>query len=142
MKETSACGPLQSVIKRPVEGTFFGLVLNSKTEQGFTEELTPYLNKDGEIQEYLQIPLADGSGYKLFGHQVTQYSAIIGISGARNIAIGTGGSQGSWGQGGLGTSSSNQQLVTTIELRLCEVGTVIDRKPPPPPLPVIAKVHE
>ena len=139
VKETSACGPLQAVIREPVEGTFFGLVLNSKVNQGYTEELAPFRDESGKIVEYRREALPNGSGYVLFGHQVTQYTAIVGVSGARNIAVGAGGSGGGWGQGGLGTSSANQQMVTKIELRSCEVGTFVTSAPP---LPYVGHVRQ
>lgn len=139
VKETSACGPLQSVVKEPVQGTFFGLLLNSRIDQGYTEELAPYRDENGQVVEYRREPLPDGSGYRLFGHQVTQYTAIVGVSGARNIAVGAGGSGGGWGQGGLGTSSANQQMVTTVQLRSCEIGTVLTAVPP---LPDVAHIRQ
>jgi hypothetical protein len=71
--------------------------------------------------------MEDGFGFRLFGHQVTQYTAIIGVAAARNLAIGGGGG-GDWGQGGVGASSSMQQIVTTIQIRECEIGSYV---PPP-----------
>ncbi|WP_155646717.1 hypothetical protein [Burkholderia territorii] len=124
IKETSACGPLQSVIRHPVEGTFFGLLSESKVEQGYTDELAPYQDPDGQIIEYRQVRQPDGASYKLFGHQVTQYTSIVGVSGARNIALGAGTGSGNWSQAGLGTSAANQQMITTIQLRSCEIGTL------------------
>ncbi|RQO45186.1 hypothetical protein DBV14_24020 [Variovorax sp. KBW07] len=143
VKETSACGPLQHVVKRPVAGTFIGLFSESKVDQGYTDELESYVGPNGEVEEYMQRP-APGGGYVLLGHQVSMYTAIIGVSGARNLALGGGGSQGSWGQGGTGTSSANQQLVTTIQLRLCEVGRYVPERVAmkAPPLPIIERPAE
>lgn len=124
VKETSACGPLQAISKREIKGTFHGIFSTSEVPQGFHQELVPYIDDNGVEQQYKNVPLPTGDGYRVFGHQVTQYTTVVGVSGARNIAIGGGGSSGSWGQGGMGTSSANQQLVTTLQLRLCEIGTV------------------
>ncbi len=135
IKETSACGPLQSVVKREIHGVFFGVFGGQDiVKQGFTEELAPYRDETGNVAEYIVRPSTYGDR-KVFGHQVTQYTAVIGISGARNFAIGGGGGTSqNWGQAGTGTSSANQQMVTTIQLRLCEVGTVRQEKPVQPAL--------
>jgi hypothetical protein len=123
VKETTACGPLVKVVESKVEGTFHGLFFDSKVDQGKHQEMTEWRDEQGNIIDYREVPLPDGSGYRLFGHQVTQYTAIVGVSGARNIALGGGGSEGNWGQGGMGTSSANQRLVTTLQVRGCEIGT-------------------
>lgn len=124
IKETLACGPLQTVVKTPIVGTRSGLIGKSKVDQGFTYDLAPYTDKDGNIVDYRQVALPDGSGYRLFGSQVVMFSTVIGISGGGNLAIGGGGGNQSWGQGGFGTSSSNTRLVTNIQVAQCEVGTV------------------
>ncbi len=133
VKDTGACGPLQRVLREPVQGTFFGLVKNARVQQGYTEYLMPYVDEHGAPQAYHSVPLANG-GYRLFGHQVTQYTTVIGVSGVRNIAFGGGGNGGAWGQGGMGTSGSMQQMVTTIQLRDCEVGAFIPQDIPRPPV--------
>lgn len=135
IKETGACGPLQTLVREPVEGSFFGLIKNSRVRQGYTEHLAPFVDEHGVRQDYRRVPLDDAMGYRLFGHQVTQYTTIVGVSGSRNIAIGGGGGNGAWGQGGAGASGSMQQMVTTIQLRECEVGSVLRTPPPPPPPP-------
>lgn len=124
IKETLACGPLQTVVKTPIVGTRSGLIGKSKVDQGFTYDLAPYTDANGNILDYREVPLADGSGYRLFGSQVVMFSTVIGISGGGNLAIGGGGGNQSWGQGGFGTSSSNTRLVTNIQVAQCEVGTV------------------
>lgn len=123
-----ACGPLQAVIKTPVQGTFVGMFSESKIDQGFTYELADYVDRNGNIQDYRRVNLPEG-GYKLYGHQVINFTAVVGVSGARNFALGGGTGGGSWGQGGTGTSSANQQIVTQIQLRSCEIGTFIPEKP-------------
>lgn len=142
VKETSACGPLQRVVEREVNGTFHGLFVNSDVKQGYHQELAPYLDDNGNEQQYKEVPLPTGDGYRVYGHQVTQYTTIVGVSGARNIAIGGGGSNGNWGQGGMGTSSANQQLVTTLQLRLCELGTVKAMVPQIVSVPVFVEVEK
>ncbi|MEO6093288.1 MAG: hypothetical protein ABIT04_00880 [Novosphingobium sp.] len=133
VKETGACGPLQRVVREPVQGTFFGLFKNSRVGLGYNEYLAPYIDEQGVRQDYRRVPLEDGSGYRLFGHQVTQMTTVLGVAGARNIALGGGGGGGAWGQGGMGASSSMQELVTSLQLRDCEIGTYVAAPPPPPP---------
>lgn len=136
IKETGACGPLQRVTREPVQGVFFGLVHNSRVQQGWTDHLAPYVDEHGVEMQYRRVPMEDGVGYRLFGHQVTQYTTVLGVSGVRNVAIGGGGGNGAWGQGGMGTSSAIQQMVTSIELRECEIGVILPKAaPPPPPAP-------
>lgn len=124
VKETMACGPLQAVVKTPIVGSSRGLITKSKVDQGFTYDVAPYTDKDGNIVDYRQVPLPDGSGYRLFGHQVVMFTTVIGVSGGGNLALGGGGGNQSWAQGGFGSSSSNTRLVTNIQLVQCEVGTV------------------
>jgi len=126
---TSACGPLQRIVQNPISGTFFGVVKKSQIIQGNTDTLAPYLDEKGLPQYYNDVPLNDGrKGYTRFGHQVTQYTTIVGLSGVRNVAAGAGGGS-SWGQVGGGSSASIQQIVTTIQLQICEVGTFVQPAP-------------
>jgi hypothetical protein len=123
VKETLACGPLQIVVQTPITGTFFGLFKNSKITQGHTDTLV------SASQLYNDVPLTDGrKGYERYGSQVTEYTAIVQIGGARNIALGGGGGQ-SWGQAGGGTSGSMQQMVTTIQVSACDIGTFVTPEP-------------
>lgn len=124
IKETTACGPLQRVVKTPVNGKFFGLFSSEDVPQGFTYDLEPEVDAQGRLLTYSELPLADGSGYRMIGNQAIIFATVIGTSGARNVALGGGGSSGSWGQGGGGTSAANQQLVTNIQLRACDMGTM------------------
>jgi hypothetical protein len=125
IKETTTCGPLQRVVRTPVDGTFIGLFRRSQVDQGWTEDLAPYLDARGREQVYREVPLEDGSGVRVYGHQAIMFTTVVGVASNRNIAIGGGGgsSGGNWGQGGMGSSSSNQRMITTIQLRSCEVGT-------------------
>jgi hypothetical protein len=138
VKETTACGPLQQVLKTPINGKFFGLITSEDVPQGFTYDLAPVFDSGGNPMTYSEVPLADGSGYRLIGNQAIIFATVVGTSNARNLALGGGGSGGSWGQGGTGTSAANQQLVTNIQLKACDVGTV--RRVvamAPRPLPII-----
>ncbi len=134
VKDTGSCGPLQRVVREPVEGTFYGFFNKTRVPQGFYERLVPFVDEHGAQQDYRQVPIA-GGGYRLFGHQVTQYTTVVGVSGARNFAIGGGGASGAWGQAGAGSSTSMQQIVTTIQLRECEIGSFV-----PPVVPVAQPV--
>jgi len=125
VKETGACGPLQKIVREPVNGFYFGILSTSRVALGYTDRLVPFLDDKGVRQDYRQVPLSDGSGYRMFGHQVTQYTTVLGVAANHNIALGGGSSSGAWGQGGMGTSSSMQQFVTSIQLRECEIGTVL-----------------
>jgi hypothetical protein len=126
IKETLACGPLQIVVQTPITGTFFGLFKNSQIAQGHTDTLIP------SARAYSDVPLTDGrNGFERYGSQVTEYTAIVQIGGARNIALGGGGGQ-SWGQAGGGTSGSMQQMVTTIQISSCDMGSFVIPEPPAP----------
>lgn len=140
IKETGACGVLQRVAREPIQGTFFGLVKNSRVHQGYTEHLAPFVDEHGVEQQYRHVPMEDGVGYRLFGHQVTQYTTVLGLSGVRNVALGGGGNGGAWGQGGMGASGSMQQMVTSIELRECEVGVIMPRESAKPPAPLAPSI--
>ena len=128
VQSVSNCGPLVTVVKRGVQGTFVGLTSDSYVDQGSDDELMPYYDPEtGMPETYKRFPLP-GGGWQVFGHQVTQYAAIVGVAGARNIALGGGSSSGGWAQGGGGASSSMQRVVSKIVVRLCHVG---DERPEP-----------
>jgi hypothetical protein len=116
---------LQRIVRTPVEGTFIGLFSKSRIQQGWTEDLAPYIGFDGREQIYNEVPLRDGSGVRVYGHQTIMFTTVVGLASNRNFALGGGGGStgGNWGQGGMGSSSSNQRMVTTIQLRTCEIGT-------------------
>lgn len=123
ISETSACGPLQHIVRQPVTGTFIGLFSNASIAQGWSDDLEPYRDASGMVVDYRRDLLPNGDVH-LFGHQVTMFTTVIGVASNRNIALGGGSGGGSWGQGGMGSSSSNQRMVTTIQLRDCEIGTM------------------
>lgn len=123
IKETLACGPLQMVVKTQVTGVSRGLLTKSKVDQGFTYDLAPFTDAQGNIVDYRKVDFPDGLGYRMFGSQVVIFSTIIGVSSGGNFAIGGGGGNQSWGQAGGGTSSSMTRLVTNIQIAQCEVGS-------------------
>lgn len=134
IKETSACGPLQHIVRQQVNGTFIGLFRNASVPQGFSDDLEPYRDAAGNTVDYRMERMPDGD-IRMFGHQVVMFTTVIGVASNRNIALGGGGGGGSWGQGGMGSSSSNQRMVTNIQLRDCEIGTmrtVLVEVPPKP----------
>lgn len=150
VKETTACGPLQTVVKTPINGVALGFFTDSEVKQGFTYDLQDYKDANGNLITYSELPLADGSGYRMIGHQAIIFGAIIGTSNAKNISLGGGGSGGGWGQGGGGNSGAIQQLVTNIQLRACDLGTVkfvreakvVAPVAVPAPMPVIQTTRE
>ena len=123
IKETSACGPLQQVVRQPVAGAFIGLTRTASVAQGWSDDLAPYRDSSGATVDYHRIVQPNGD-VRLYGHQVIMFTTTIGVSSTRNVALGGGGNGGAWGQGGMGSSSSNQRMVTTIQLRECEIGSV------------------
>ena len=136
LQTTSTCGPLQVVKRATVNGTFVGLVSDSAVDLGETQELAPYIDELGQQVDYRKHELPNGQGVQLFGHQVITTTAVIGVSGARNLALGGGGSSG-WGQAGGGASGAMQRLVTTYTLRECEAG-IMKYRADPAPAPVVA----
>ncbi|WP_323120025.1 hypothetical protein [Burkholderia alba] len=137
VKETLACGPIVRKRSMPVKGTYFGLFLNSQIEQGHDDLIEPLLDQNGN-ETYRDVPISDerGTGFHRYGSQVVMFTAIVGLAGARNIAIGGGGSEGAWGQGGGGSSGSIQQMVTTVQIVPCDMGTYIT-----PVIAPLVRVH-
>ncbi|WP_448670408.1 hypothetical protein [Pseudoxanthomonas mexicana] len=121
MKETTACGPLQRVVATPILGTQQGLFRRKTVAQGVTYELAPFVGPDGQEMLYHEVPTGPGR-WHMFGHQAVIFTTTVGTSSVRNLALGGGGSDGSWGQAGGGDSSGSQQLVTNIQLVTCDLG--------------------
>jgi len=126
IKETAACGPLQSVVLTEIVGSHRGVFGKSSVHQGYNYDLAPFEDENGNQVDYRRVPLADGRGYQLFGHQPIITYTVIGISGGGNVSLGGGGNGGAFGQAGLGGSSNHTRLVANIQLRTCEVGTIMD----------------
>lgn len=135
IRETSACGPLQHIVRQPVRGTFIGLFRNASVDQGWSDDLEPFRDDAGIRVDYRQDRLPNGD-VRMFGHQVIMFTTVVGVASNRNIALGGGSGGGSWGQGGMGSSSSNQRMVTTIQLRECEIGTMHTVYVEVPPKPI------
>ncbi|WP_447586114.1 hypothetical protein [Pseudoxanthomonas mexicana] len=128
IKETTTCGPLQSVIKSPIHAQFHGLFKSNSHTQGETYELAPYQDEEGRMQFFKELPIPGAPGsFRIVGHQAIIFTTVVGVSSMRNVALGGASSSGSWGQAGGGTSSATTQLVTNIQLRYCELGSVIHR---------------
>ena len=127
MRETTPCGPLQTLVKTPIDGQFMGFFKQVNVAQGFTYELAPFMDAEGRMQFYKELPIPGSpGGYRVIGHQAIIFSTVVGLSSTRNIAIGGSSSSGSWGQAGGGASSSTTQVVTNIQLRQCELGSFFD----------------
>ena len=120
IKETMACGVLQSVQRDPVKGTYMGLFKRSQIDLGTDDSLVPFTNETGEEVYYKRVLGSDGK-YRLMGHQPIIYTTVLSVSGARNLSLGGGGSQQEWGQAGVGASSAMNRLVSKIQLRSCEM---------------------
>ena len=120
IKETMACGVLQSVQRDTVKGTYLGLFKRSQIDLGTDDSLVPFTNETGEEVYYKRVLGSDGN-YRLMGHQPIIYTTVLSVSGARNLSLGGGGSQQEWGQAGVGASSAMNRLVSKIQLRSCEM---------------------
>jgi hypothetical protein len=120
IKETMACGVLQSVQRDPVKGTYMGLFKRSQIDLGTDDSLVPFTNETGEEVYYKRVLGSDGK-YRLMGHQPIIYTTVLSVSGARNLSLGGRGSQQEWGQAGVGASSAMNRLVSKIQLRSCEM---------------------
>lgn len=122
----SDCGPLQSIRVSTVNGTVVGYLSDTEVKQGLTYDLD-FFRDGGTIKYYDRMAITDDFnrmiGYKLIGHQVIIQHAIIGTSAARQSAIGGGGER-AWGQGSAGSTSSMQQAISRIQLKLCEMPEV------------------
>ena len=118
IKETMACGVLQSVQRDTVKGTYMGLFKRSQIDLGTDDSLVPFTNETGEEVYYKRVLGSDGK-YRLMGHQPIIYTTMLSVSGARNLSLGGGGSQQEWGQAGVGASSAMNRLVSKIQLLSC-----------------------
>jgi hypothetical protein len=129
MVTISECGPLQSIIRKDINGVVIGYTGETTLKQGENFELDFYRDpKSNNIEYYHKLALMDQEfkqiGWQVFGHQVVQQSAVIGTSANRQAMIGAGNNSG-WGQGGMASSSSMQQAVTRVTLRVCELPRIM-----------------
>ena len=98
---------------------------------GGTDRIVPY-----EGGEYVSRAYSDGST-RLFGHRAVRTTAVVTISGSRQIGAGGGQTGGGYGQLGVGGGSSMQRVVTQIDLEPCEAFHSL-----PAPAPVVLAVPE
>ncbi len=121
-QERHECGPLQSVRSTDVNGVFFGLTTNEMIFIGTDDRLEPYA-ENGTVKRYHteRTTEEDGSTHvRRYGHQPTITTTALTTTGARQIGGGGYGTNGG-GMLGLGTSGSMSRLVSTIQLRDCEL---------------------
>lgn len=112
------CGPAQRIEAQPIYGTQFGLFKDTQVLLGATEITKPYLDEDG--QEAIYIPYNG----RWFGHEVLYSTAVLGVTGATSVGFGGFGSNGGGNAAG-GISGGMQRMVTTIQLRLCQIPPAI-----------------
>lgn len=114
------CGPLVAVEHDDVHGVVLGYFHTGTVDLGQTDRVVPFRDAAGHIQQWNKEPRMDGvDGYDLYGDQVTLVSSVLGVAGAKNLALGGGTGNGSWGQGGAGQSSSMQRLVSQVQIVPC-----------------------
>lgn len=102
------CGPRVWVERVPVVGKRFGVWGGqSDVEQGYDEAIRP------EAEPFVQ------RGAYLIGHQVTQFTAVIGTSSAGSFSLGGYGKNGDGAQGGGAASGQLQQIVSKVQVREC-----------------------
>lgn len=126
VQTVGACGVLQDVRREKVEGTFHGLLYDTKVNLGYREKLVPYY--DHEDKQVLFKEVVQGNLTYLIGSQPIILSSVIGTGGARQFGLGGNSSSGNNGSGSLGSSGSNQQQVEHIQLIDC-IYQIIDNTP-------------
>ena len=110
----------------PVRGTYLGFFTKTTLEQGYNDQLQPFMEKGRRVY-YRKEVMPDGST-RMFCHQSVIISTVVGVSGARTFGIGAGSSDLDWKSGGMGSTSAAQRLVTNIQLRDCDVPSVEERR--------------
>lgn len=116
------CGPRVRVVKTAVVGKRFGIWGGqSDVEQG----------ADAELQSDA-VPFIEVMGY-MMGHQVTQYTAVIGTSSGASFSLGGFGKDGQAAQGGAAASGQLQQIVAKVQVLDC-----VFAQPKALPLPPLA----
>jgi hypothetical protein len=131
------CGPMMAIQSEEVTGTYLGLFRKHHIALGRTDRIVPY-----EGGEYISRTYPDGST-RLFGHRAVRTTAVVTISGSRQIGAGGGQTGGGYGHLGVGGGSSMQRVVTQIDLEPCEAfhsvpapATVVIAAPAPARRPV------
>lgn len=120
------CGPRVWVERVPVVGKRFGVWGGqSDVEQGYDDMIRP------EAEPFVQ------RGAYLIGHQVTQFTAVVGTSSAGSFSLGGYGKNGDGAQGGGAASGQLQQIIAKVQVRECVMATP-QRVEPVEILPVLA----
>lgn len=125
IKETTACGPLQSVDSQPVTQVLRGGFLGwgwKEVDAGTTMHLTERLDAEGRHLWFYEAPIPGTSDVYLFGNQQVIVYAVLGAGSAVQTGAGGGGSNMNWGQLAAGTSGSSQRMVADIQNKLCFLG--------------------
>lgn len=120
---TGACGPMVEIIRTPVTGTFIGFFADAQNPQGYTERMEDYSADGVNPTPYIAMH------GRWFGHQVTQYAAVVSVGGARSASFSGWGAGGPGGSIGGGASGANQQMVYGIQKRLCDTGMAVVNVP-------------
>lgn len=116
--DQQTCGPLVVKTREELNGTFHGVLWDSKVRQGYDDDVTSPVDVAGQPRYFDRMEMPDGS-VALIGSQIAAFDSVNGTSSARQIGIGTGGSGGGYGQGALGASSANQQQQLRLIVRPC-----------------------
>ena len=112
----TACGPAQRVVAEPIYGRERGMFTSTEVFLGNTEKTEPYMDERGDIAPYMLIK------GQYFGHQVIYATGMPGVSSGTSIGLGGFGNSGGGNIGG-GQAGGMQRMVTTIQLRLCQIET-------------------
>lgn len=137
-QEVMACGPLQSIQRERIDGVFVGFTSNDNIYLGQDDRLIPF-TQNGRIIRYHEEVQMDGLTVRVFGHQPIITTTPLTVSGARQFGLGGFNSNGG-GQIGGGVSGAMGRLVSTIQLRDCELPgyKLVSTDPPvmvvPPPV--------
>lgn len=122
-----SCGPRVRVVREPVIGKRFGIWGGqSDVEQGYTEYV---VSEDEPFRRH---------GSQLFGHEVMQYTAVLGTSTSGSFSLGGAGRHGDAAQGGGAAGGQMQQMVSHFTVRDCVMAVEtppVAPPPPPPPVP-------
>lgn len=107
------CGPYTAVESEQVDGVYLGLFRKHKINLGRTDRIVAY---NGESFKEKRLP--DGRWY-LEGLRAVRTTAVLNVSGSRQVSLGGGDTGGGYGQAGAGGGSSMQRVVSTIDLEPC-----------------------
>lgn len=131
----TACHGASRVEREAITGQYVGFFHSRAIDLGQTDRIVP----DTSRPYYSEQKLPDGS-VKLWGTQEVIQTAVISVSGGRNIALGGGSGSGQWGQAGGGSSSAMQRMVTSVQQVPCEIGTLA--APAPAPTVIVRSIRQ